>query len=93
LFFPSHCIHGHYIVTIVRSINHGNWYGEFTAFQNEERIGWLTASQLLTWKTIPMNDALNSNWNFPNMPDDICIPCGNAGNGIINEAIAVIWII
>ncbi len=36
-------------------------------------------------RCIPMNDASDSNWNFPKIPNDIYIPCGNAGNGIIDE--------
>jgi len=36
-------------------------------------------------RCIPMKDASDSNWNFPEIPNDICIPCGNAGNGNIDE--------
>ena len=31
---------------------------------------------------LPINDALDRPWKFPNMPDEISIPCGNTGNAI-----------
>jgi len=34
---------------------------------------------------IPMQDSSDRNWNFPEIPKDICISCGNAGNGNIDE--------
>ena len=36
-------------------------------------------------KCIPMKDSSDSNWNFPEIPNAFCIPCGNAGNGNINK--------
>jgi len=34
---------------------------------------------------IPMHDSTDRNWNFPEIPKDICISCGNAGNANIDE--------
>jgi len=32
-----------------------------------------------------MHDSTDRNWNFPEIPKDICISCGNAGNANIDE--------
>jgi len=36
-------------------------------------------------KHIPIKVSSDSYWNFPEIPNNICIPCGNAGNGNIDE--------
>jgi len=34
---------------------------------------------------VPLNVALDSPWNFSNMPDEICIPCSTTKNAAVNR--------
>ncbi len=51
----------------------------------KKKLAGLQPANYSYGRHIPMNDAFNSHWNFPKIPNDICIPCGDAGNGIIDE--------
>jgi len=35
-------------------------------------------------RCVPINIALDSPWKFPNMPDEICIPCGKTENAVVS---------